>query len=177
MDGRLLLPLAFAQTLELDPPRIAPSTVAIRYGVRFDIGTDAICPMTQICDCEVTWEGTGKLVAVQPGALLYEGTWKQTSGHCYDALMLWSPADGKAFHTLRLSADGTAVTEWIAHAHAEDTTRFTQDIKARGQVWLAEFSAPVDPKTHVAHHTESDQSDVGGVTLASEHSLRIVLTP
>jgi hypothetical protein len=175
--GSLLVSLMFGQTLELDPPKIAPSQVAIRYGVRFDIGNDALCGMTEICDCEVTWEGGGRLRSVQPGALLYEGTWKQTGGRCHDALMLWSPVDGKAFHTIRLTSDGSAVTEWIAHARAEDTTRFTQDIKARGQVWVADFTAALDPKTHVATHAESDQQDVAGVTLASRHSLRIVFTP
>lgn len=173
----LLVLLALGQTLELDPPAIAPAKVAIRYTVRFDIGRDDICAQTQVCDCTVTWEGTGKLVSTPAGSLLYGGTWKQTSGHCHDALTLWTPADGKAFHTLRLDATGTSVTEWIAHARAEDTTRFTHDIKARGQVWLSEFAAPIDPKTHVAVHKESATGDVAGVTIASEHSLRVAFPP
>ena len=169
--------LMLGQTLELDPPKIAPAKVAIRYTVRFDIDHDEVCAQTQVCDCQVTWEGTGKLLSTDGGSLLYGGTWKQTSGHCHDALTLWTPADGKAFHTIRLNAAGTAVTEWIAHARAEDTTRFTQNIKAQGQVWLSEFTAPIDPKTHVAVHTESASGDAGGVTISSEHSLRIAFTP
>lgn len=172
-----LVLLMLGQTLELDPPAIAPAKVAIRYSVRFDIDHDEICAQTQVCDCTVTWDGTGKLLSAQSGSLLYGGTWKQTSGHCHDALTLWTPADGKAFHTIRLNAAGTAVTEWIAHERAEDTTRFTQDIKARGQVWLSEFTAPIDPKTHVAVHKESASGEVAGVTIASEHSLRITFTP
>jgi hypothetical protein len=173
----LFVLLALGQTLELDPPAIAPAKVAIRYTVRFDIDNDSVCAQAQVCDCAVTWEGTGKLLSAQAGSLLYEGTWKQTSGHCHDALTLWTPADGKAFHTIRLNSAGTAVTEWIAHARAEDTTRFTTNIKAQGQVWLSEFTAPIDPKTHIAVHTESAKGDAGGVGIASEHSLRIVFTP
>ena len=177
MPALLLVLLMSGQTLELDPPAIAPAKVAVRYTVRFDIGSGEVCAQAQVCDCAVTWEGTGKLVSAQAGSLLYGGTWKQTSGRCHDALTLWTPADGKAFHTLRLDRAGTAVTEWIAHARAEDTTRFTQDIKARGQVWLSDFQAPIDPKTHVAVHNEKATGDAGGVTIASEHSLRVVFTP
>ena len=169
--------LMLGQTLELDPPAIAPAKVAIRYTVRFDIGRDDVCAQAQVCDCQVTWEGTGKLLSTPAGSLLYGGTWKQTSGHCHDALTLWTPTDGKAFHTLRLDRAGTAVTEWIAHARAEDTTRFTHDIKARGQVWLSDFTARIDPKTHVAVHKESATGEAAGVTIASEHSLRIAFTP
>ena len=175
MPALLLVLLMFGQTLELDPPAIAPAQVAVRYTVRFDIGSDAVCAPTQVCDCAVTWEGTGKLVSAEAGSLLYGGTWKQTSGHCHDALTLWTPTDGKAFHTLRLDRAGTAVTEWIAHARDTDTTRFTHDIKARGQVWLSDFAAPIDPKTHIAVHKESAVGEVGGVTIASEHSLRVAL--
>jgi hypothetical protein len=177
MPVLLLVLLSRGQTLELDPPAIAPARVAVRYTVRFDIGNDQVCAQAKVCDCAVTWEGGGKLVSTQAGSLLYGGTWKKTSGHCHDVLTLWTPADGKAFHTLRLDRAGTAVTEWIAHARAEDTTRFTTDIKAQGQVWLSEFSAPIDPKTHVAVHKETATGDAGGVTVASEHSLRIVFTP
>jgi hypothetical protein len=173
----VLVLVMLGQTLELDPPPIAPAKVAIRYTVRFDIDHDEICAQTQVCDCTVTWDGTGKLLSTAGGSLLYGGTWKQTSGHCHDALMLWTPADGKAFHTIRLNSAGTAVTEWIAHERAEDTTRFTHDIKARGQVWLSEFTAPIEPKTHVAVHTESASGEVAGVAIASEHSIRIAFTP
>ena len=177
MPVLLLALLTLGQTLELDPPPIAPAKVAVRYTVRFDIGRDEVCASTKVCDCAVTWEGTGKLLSTQAGSLLYGGTWKQTSGRCHDALTLWTPTDGKAFHTLRLDSAGTSVTEWIAHARAEDTTRFTHDIKAQGQVWLADFQAPIDPKTHIAVHSENATGDAGGVTIASEHSLRIVFTP
>jgi len=36
----VLVLLMLGQTIELDPPAIAPAKVAIRYTVRFDIGND-----------------------------------------------------------------------------------------------------------------------------------------
>ena len=71
MPSVLLALLMLGQTLELDPPAIAPTKVAIRYTVRFDIDNDQVCAQAQVCDCAVTWEGTGKLLSTQAGSLLY----------------------------------------------------------------------------------------------------------
>ena len=152
-------------------------TVAVTYTARFDLpaAADQVCGATQICDCQVTWSGTGKLREASGDRLTFEGTWKVTAGACNEAFMLWTPTDGLAFHTVRLS--GSTVTEWIAHDQAGDTTRFESDIKSRGQVWLAGMAAQIDPATHTASHFERESGMAGPFKIATEHSLTLTISP
>jgi hypothetical protein len=153
-----------------------PKTIEVTYEVKFDLSSqaDAVCAMTGICDCDVTWSGRGALVSSEGSTRTYHGTWKVARGSCNDALMLWTPTDGDAYHTVRLSDDGTSILEWIAHDRAGDTTRFADNIKARGQVWLGDFKAPINPGTHTATHQEKDTGDAGGIAIASAHTLTVV---
>lgn len=152
----------------------APRSVAITYTTRFDLPptADQVCGATKICDCVVTYAGGGTLREEAGDRLTFEGTWKLSEGACNAAFLLWTPADGTAFHTLRRSADGT-ITEWIAHDRLADTTRFESDIKARGQVWLAPLAASVDPATRTAVHFERETGSAGPFAITSEHSLTV----
>lgn len=154
-----------------------PTHLTVTYTVKYDLppAADQVCGVTQVCDCAVTWSGGGTLVTADPPT--YKGTWKLTSGACNDAFLLWTPANGVAYHTIRLSPDGQRVVEWIAHASPSDTTRATTDIKAHGQVWVAEMQAAIDPATHVAEHYERDQGMVGPFQLTTEHHLTLRLDP
>jgi methyltransferase (TIGR00027 family) len=90
--------------------------------------------MTGICDCDVKWSGSGALQGSSGAVRTYHGTWKITHSNCADALLVWTPADGDAYHTVRLSDDGTKLLEWIAHDRAQDTTRFDRHQGARSGV-------------------------------------------
>ena len=157
-----------------------PATIEVRYTVQFDVPgmLDALCPTSGLCDCTVTWAGTGTRLAAErkaePGLLTFEGTWAKVEGGCHDALELWSPTDGKAFHTLRLSPDGRSVVEWIAHRDRASIVRLHAGAKASGQVWLAEMAAPLGP-SGVARHEEKASGDVGGMSLGSTHTLVLTL--
>lgn len=166
--------LAVVRALAADP-----RSLAVTYTARFDLPPDAdqVCPMTAICDCKLTWSGTGTLREGSGDRLTFEGTWAVTEGSCNDAFVLWTPSDGTAYHTIRLSADRTTVTEWIAHDKLGDSTRFQSDIKARGQVWLTGMTAVVDGTTGTAVHFERETGDVGPFKLTTEHSLSVTLGP
>ena len=153
----------------------ASSSIEVTYEVAYDLPAmaDSVCHMTKICDCKVTWRGTGQLVAEEGSRKTFRGTYQKVSGGCHDALELWAPADGAAFHTLRFSADGTRVTEWIAHARADATTRITSGTKAAGQVWISDMQAPL--ASGVARHQESESGDAGGIALKSQHQLTLRL--
>lgn len=157
----------------------APSAISVTYTTKFDLPAmaDQVCGSTGVCDCAVTYRGEGKLVEQSGDRWTFKGTWKQTDGRCNDAFLFWTPSDGVAYHTLRVSADGSTVTEWIAHAKASATDRLTSNIKAGGQVWLAGMQAQVDPEAHAANHFERETGDAGGIGITSEHRLTVVLTP
>ncbi len=150
-----------------------PTQVSVSYVTTFDLGAMAerACAQGGLCDCTVRYEGTGTLVDQAEGRLTFQGTWAIADGRCHDALMLWVPADGEAFHTLRVADN--VLTEWIAHDAAGDTTRKTRDIKAGGQVYLHDFAALMTDGAAI--HSESDQGKVGPMMLKSTHSLTVKL--
>lgn len=156
-----------------------PHNINVTYTARFDLPAtaDRVCAMTQICDCSATWSGTGVLTSSSGNKLTFRGTWTLQPSTCNDAFLLWTPSDGAAYHTVQLSPDRSAITEWIAHGRAGDTTRFESDIKSRGQVWLAGMSAALDPASHTAAHFERETGAAGPFPITSEHSLTVTLIP
>lgn len=157
----------------------APARIAVTYTTRFDLPAmaDQVCAQTKICDCSVTYRGEGELVEEAGDRWTYKGSWKKTDGSCNDAFLMWTPADGVAWHTFRVADGGATFTEWIAHGKASATTRVTSNIKASGQVWLADLRASLDPETGAAMHFERETGDAGGIAISSEHRLTIVPTP
>ncbi len=154
-----------------------PQTMTVSYQTTFDLGgiADQLCSATGLCDCTVTYEGRGSWVRSSGDRHTFEGTYTKTGGSCHEALMLWVPPTQAAYHTVRV-ADG-AVTEWIAHARAGDDQRIQSQIKASGQVWLADFTAALDPATHTAQHVEHDNNTASGIPIASTHRLSVGLHP
>jgi hypothetical protein len=172
LAGLLLVGAAFAQT-PLDPS--SWRSVDVTYTVGFDLqgAADSVCKFTGICDCTMKLHGAGPIVASTATSATFEGVLTY-EGTCHDNLKFWIPADGKAFHTLRLSDDRAAIVEWVAHADKANSARVTSDIKAKQQVWLAEMRLVPDASGK-GQHSEKETGDAGGLPIATEHALTVVL--
>jgi hypothetical protein len=164
-----------ALTALAGPTAPPPSTLEVAYTVSYDLPAmaDRLCAMSGMCDCTVTYVGKGALVEHKGDRLTFEGTWTEAEGTCDDGFKTWVPADGKAFHTLRLSEDGAEVTEWIAHADRAATDRVTTDIKANGQVWLAGMHAALTGGA--ATHSEQETGQASSLQITTAHTLKLLL--
>ncbi len=166
--------LALSAVALAAPPDAA--SIEVTYTVTYDLPpfADQVCGVTGICDCTVTWKGTGTRTATSADAVTFRGSYTKASGGCNESLQLWAPADGAAYHTVRFASDGRTLTEWIAHARADATTRITSGTKAAGQVWLAQMSATPGP-SGAYQHEERDSGDAGGIQISSKHALTVRL--
>lgn len=164
----MLLALALAHA--------APEGVRITYTARFDLNAtgDQLCAITKLCDCTATWTGEGSAPVVDGSRVTWKGTWALSQSSCHDSFLIWTPADGTAWHTLRLSADGARVDEWVVHGTAANHTKLSTGIKAGKQFWIDGLGAPWTGKGP----TEASQSDGGelamGVRVDTTHMLQIV---
>jgi len=150
-----------------------PAQVDVVYEVSFDLGDmgDKACKITGICDCTLTYRGSGTLARTDGATRVFEGTWKHADGQCTDAFMLWAPGDGVAYH--HLTFDGDTVREWMVSKGSSDTRR-TSGMKAAGQFWITGMSATPDSKG-VATHTEKESSQAGGIALTTQHRLQLTV--
>ncbi len=132
--------LAMSTTLAAEPIDLTPiKKIEIAYTV-------------DMAGCAATYEGAGKAVTTEDKRVTFKGTWTTDTGSCLakkgaavGTKVLWVPGDGKAFHTVRLTADGSAIEEWVVHKNAEDHERFTSGIQAKGQYWINELAGvPAD---------------------------------
>jgi hypothetical protein len=149
-----------------------PPTLSVSYTVAFDLDEmgDKLCALTKLCDCTSTYTGTGKLVTKEGDRATYEGTWTRTANTCADALLIWTPPDGKAFHTIR-TADGKA-TEWIVHGDATNHTKRTADIKASGQFWIDALEQPW-PAERATIRQQDGTTLAAGIQLSTQHTLEL----
>ncbi len=127
---------------------------------------------TGTMSCETTYRGRGVDPVVQGDAVTFTGTWEVVQDTCRGATV-WVPEDGQAFHTLRLDKKGKAFDEWIVHDKAEDTTRFTTNIKDRGQYWINELAAPASGGE--IHYTAEETQGIGPLSITIAHDLTIRL--
>lgn len=107
---------------------------------------------TLFCDCTMHFIGSGtRRVAGDGNKMVFEGTFElgpQTD--CEDQPnsiqygSMWFSEKGPAFHTLVLSADGSTVTDWIAHEFQPDCEPVSTDIAANGQNYIIEISEPIE---------------------------------
>lgn len=153
----------------------APSTVQVTYTVRYDLDAmgDRICAFTKLCDCTSTYVGAGELVATEADRLTFRGTWTRTANTCSDPLLVWTPPDGAAHHTLR--HQGGRLTEWVVHAGANRHERLTSEMKANGQFWMNELAQPWPGTTFVSQQRDGTTL-AGGIRLDATHELRIQLS-
>jgi hypothetical protein len=130
--------------------------------------------------CEGTYEGSGKVISAEANRITFRGTWTTDSQTCLakkgesvGTSVLWVPDDKKAFHTVRLTADNTAIEEWIVHGEEADQERFTSNMQAQKQYWINELaSVPVD---HSLTFTLTEPLAFGrGET---QHTLSVRFTP
>lgn len=172
-----LLSALAAASPPLHTPAAPPAALTVTYQTTFDLGgaADQLCGLTGLCDCTVTYEGTGRFVRSSGDRHTYRGTYRRTGGSCHEILTLWTPTSAEAHHTVRLNGD--ILTEWIAHASEGDIEPLRSGAKARGQVWLADFTAVIDPVSHTARHTESETGNAANIPIHSTHTLTVVFEP
>jgi hypothetical protein len=130
--------------------------------------------------CEGTYEGSGKVVSATSDRITFRGTWTTDSSSCLSkkgesvgTSVLWVPDDKKAFHTVRLTDDKTAIEEWIVHGEEADQERFSSNMQAQKQYWINELAGlPID---HAFTFTLTEPLAFGrGET---QHSLSLTFTP
>ncbi len=166
-------------TLALIPaPALAghpPKNVEITYTARFEMDDtgDRLCGMTGLCDCQTVYKGAGTLHEKGDDRLTFSGTWSVEENSCGGKLTVWTPRDGKAFHTLRWS-DGT-LQEWVVHKSAAQHQRLESNMKKSGQYWINELEKPFDgaSKASLSIHQEDGQTLAMGVRLDGFHDLSI----
>jgi hypothetical protein len=152
----------------------APQQIEVTYNVKFDLPSmaDSVCNVTGICDCAMTYRGSGTLQSQSGSRLTFSGTWSRAGGKCHADLVrsIWTPSDGSAFHTISL--DGATVGEWVVHSSASDGSRGASG----SQFWIAPMAAEIDPETKLASHFERESGSGGALgSIATEHRLSLVL--
>lgn len=148
-------------------------TLEITYTVAFDVNAkgDQICGFTGICDCRSTYEGTGRRVASDAGRLTFEGTWRLAGNSCKDEFTVWVPADGRAFHTVRLDPTGSTLTEWVVHGQATGHGKLPSGQKAGQQFWIDALNTPWQAPGRV-EVVQTDGSELAmGVRVDARHTV------
>ena len=178
--GLCVLGLSMSAAAE-EPPAEAEVTpiVELKYKLRFDMDGmgDQLCASTGFCDCTAEFKGAGQLVESEGVRRTFEGSWTLESNDCNPNLTPWVPSDGKAFHTVRMSADGASVDEWLVHADRTKPDRLTSGMKEGKQYWIAEMGAPLNPETGVMVHAETESQRVQIMSLTTVHNLQMTMSP
>lgn len=162
------------------PPDAEPASpplgerVEIRYTLSYDLPAmaDRLCGMSGLCDCSARFHGEGELLEQEGQRWTYQGSWVVEESDCSEDFHTWVPADGRAFHTLRMTEAGR-LSEWVAHGEREDRQRLSSDIKAGGQVWLAEMDAAPTGQPPVLRHEEQETGSASGLSITTRHKLEI----
>lgn len=166
--------LLFSQSALADEP--SGESIALTYSATFDLtgGLESIACKTGLCDCDGTYEGSGKLVSSDGTSKTYKGSFKQTSGKCHDSLTFWSADSGTAYHTITFSEDGSSITSWVAHGKEKDTRPFSESkgIKENQQCYLTEISAQKGAE-RIYKMSMSDSGKAGPFDITSSHALTV----
>ncbi len=120
------------------------SSVELSLTIAFDFDDfgDSLCPLSQVCDCYVSFEGDGTYFGGEGLRGTFEGTWALVDSDCSATsglqTAIWSDrVAGAAFHTFRWNADGTRVDEWITHRNEDDVDPFQDNQNELGQFWIS----------------------------------------
>jgi len=130
--------------------------------------------------CVGRYTGSGKVTSAEPERITFKGTWTSDKNTCLaekaasvGSPALWEPDDKKAFHTVRLTPDRTAIEEWIVHGREEDQERFRSNIQAQQQYWINELGGV--PEDHLMTYALTETFAHGsGQTV---HNLTLRFTP
>ncbi len=154
------------------PAHAAPPTIHVVYTVRFDLDEtgDRLCPITKLCDCTATYEGSGVLVEEEDDRLTFRGSWRRRSDSCAEPLQIWSAGEATAWHTLR-HREGT-LTEWVVHGDPGQHRKRQQQIRANQQFWMDALGAAW-PAREVRVVQRDGTTLVGGIRLEALHQLEI----
>jgi len=133
--------------------------------------------------CASTYAGSGKVTEAEANHVTFKGSWTTDKTSCLakkgatvGMTVLWVPDDEKAFHTVRLTADKSAIEEWIVHKNESDHERFTSGIQAKGQFWLNELAGV--PKDNVLTYTVTEEMGIPVLGAGeTKHTLKITFTP
>ncbi len=139
----------------------ALETIDVRLSVSFDLDDlgDSLCALSTVCDCTVTYTGTGTFLEGEGPRGTWEGTWERESTDCSAvsgfATVVWNrPQNSAAYHTVRWSDDGSEVEEWIVHRDADDIDPFTTDQNQQGQFWMSALGLGFVESSPVVHYEE-----------------------
>lgn len=135
------------------------------------------CSLTGVCDCAVSYQGTGTRSDAWDLTVEFDGTWEQTANNCSPDLefetALWTPNNGTAFHTATFNADVTELTAWGVAANPGPLSPVADPIAAQ-QGLLEDLMVPWN-RTGPMTFQLVDDSNVQGIDLRSTISNTITV--
>jgi hypothetical protein len=156
------------------------SEVSISYSLQMEfVGelAEGLCGVAGLCDCTSFYLGKGEQLVSDDNEVTFFGTWELLESDCVAGSglddVLWTPADGQAYHTFRFASDMTGLNDWIVHRDVANTITYVDAI-ANEQYWITAMSSAFDLSEMSAYYEVTELSVLEGLVPSTfDHQIHI----